>query len=411
MDDLNRAGISHLVAISGQNVAIVAAVLVASLTWWIGRQPATAVAMLLMLLYALFVGASPSVLRAALMANVMLGATLAGRPGSAFGAITLAAAILVAWRPLIVDDVAFQLSFAATLGIILLAERIRAYVEPWMVFTPGAVAAPISESIAITTAASIAVIPIIAASLGRISLVSLPANLLAAPLFLLALGGSLITALVAVVDTGLGRLVGEVASLPLTGLVHLGGFAAALPFASLEITGFGLLETVAAYFVAGGALLVLRQRLPSLSDATQRGRPLQLQPALGLSLLLLVAAALIWYSALQPGSDRLRVTVLDVGQGDAILIETPAGHRILVDGGPGGARITQALGRALPASTRRIDLVVLTHAQDDHVSGLVEVLQRYDVGAVLTGSLPGKTAAYRAWLDELERAGVPVSAA
>ncbi len=144
---------------------------------------------------------------------------------------------------------------------------------------------------------------------------------------------------------------------------------------------------------------------------TQRGRPLQLQPALGLSLLLLVAAALIWYSALQPGSDRLRVTVLDVGQGDAILIETPAGHRILVDGGPGGARITQALGRALPASTRRIDLVVLTHAQDDHVSGLVEVLQRYDVGAVLTGSLPGKTAAYRAWLDELERAGVPVSAA
>ncbi len=93
MDDLNRAGISHLVAISGQNVAIVAAVLVASLTWWIGRQPATAVAMLLMLLYALFVGASPSVLRAALMANVMLGATLAGRPGSAFGAITLAAAI------------------------------------------------------------------------------------------------------------------------------------------------------------------------------------------------------------------------------------------------------------------------------------------------------------------------------
>jgi competence protein ComEC len=404
-DDMNRAGISHLVAISGQNVAIVAGVLVAALTGWIGRRPATAASILLVLLYAVFVGGSPSVLRAAVMAVVMLGATLAGRPGSAFGAITLAAALLVAWRPLIVDDVAFQLSFAATIGIVVAAQRIQDGVQPRLSHLPGPLAAFLAENLAITTAASLAVLPVIAGSFGRFSLVSLPANLLAAPAFVLALGGSFLAAAGGAVSPDLGLLVGEVAYWPLTYLVWLGHFAAGLPFASLELSGFGLPEAVVAYALLGLGWYLLRER-PVREVEESPSRPLR--PALALSAALLVIAAVTWYGALQPGSDHLRLTVLDVGQGDAILIETPAGQRILVDGGPSGARITQALGRALPSSARRIDLMVLTHGQDDHVSGLVEVLQRYEVGAALAGPLPGETAAYQAWRDELARQDVPL---
>jgi len=404
-DDLNRAGISHLVAISGQNVAIVASVLVVSLAWWIGRRPATLVAIVLVLCYAAFVGASPSVLRAALMATVMLGATLAGRPGSAFGAVTLAAAILVAWRPLILDDVSFQLSFAATLGIALAAKRLQDLVQPRLARLPDWLAAFLAENIAITTAASFAVLPIIAGSFGRLSLVSLPANLLAAPAFVLALGGSFFAAIAGMLHDDLGLIFGELAYLPLTYLVHMGRFASDLPFASLEVRGFGMAESLVAYGLMGLAWFYIRER-PVPEVEAVRIRPLR--PAVALSAVVIAAAAAVWYGTLQPAPDRLRVTVLDVGQGDAILIETPAGHRILVDGGPSGARITQALGRALPASVRRIDLAVLTHAQDDHVSGLVEVLRRYEVGATLTGPLPGETAAYRAWLDEIEDQEVPV---
>jgi competence protein ComEC len=402
-DDLNRAGISHLIAISGENVAIVAGVLVASLAWLIGRRPATAAAILLVLLYAVFVGASPSVLRAAVMATLMLGATLSGRPGSALGAVTLAAAVLVAWRPLVVDDVAFQLSFGATLGIILASQRLQRLIEPCLRWLPGPLADLLAENLAITTSASLAVLPIIATSFGRLSLVSLPANLLAAPAFILALAGSLLAALAGVIDPHLGRLAGELAYLPLTYLVRLGRIAAGLPMASLELRGFGLAESIAAYILLGVLWLWLRSR-PAVEVEAPPVRPLR--PALVASGAVVLVAMLVWYSALQPSPDRLRVTVLDVGQGDAILIQTPAGHNILVDGGPSGERIAQALGRALPASERRIDLMVLTHAQDDHVSGLVEVLQRYDVGAALAGPLEGEIASYRAWRAELARTGV-----
>ena len=100
-------------------------------------------------------------------------------------------------------------------------------------------------------------------------------------------------------------------------------------------------------------------------------------------------AVTVWWGAVSPASGHLRVTVLDVGQGDAILIETPDGHRVLVDGGPDGSSLMQALSDTLPSGKRRIDLVVLTHGQDDHVSGLVELTRRYEVMNVLEGPLQG----------------------
>jgi len=405
MDDFNRAGISHLIAISGQNVAIVAAFVVGSLAWLIGRRPATAVAIVFVLVYAVFVGASPSVLRAAVMAVVMLGATLAGRPGSALSSVVLAAGLLVAWRPLIVDDVAFQLSFAATLGIVLAAERLRQLISPRLGGLPGWLAAPLAENVAITSAASLAVLPVIAGSFGRLSLVSLPANLLAAPAFVLALFGSGLAALTGAIDPTLGRLAGELAYLPLTYLVRLGRFAADLPGASVELRSFGLIEAILVYALLSLVWLGLKhKRAPDVESPRTR----RLSPALAAAAILSLLAALVWWGVLSPDTQRLQLTVLDVGQGDAILIETPQGHRILVDGGPSGAGLAQALGRELPPSARRIDLIVLTHAQDDHVTGLVELLQRYNVGAALAGPLEGETGAYRAWRDELSRQDVPL---
>jgi competence protein ComEC len=405
MDDFNRAGISHLIAISGQNVVLVAGFVVAALASLIGRRPATVVAIAVVLLYAVFVGAAPSVLRATVMATVMLGAVLAGRPSAGLPGVVLAAGLLVFARPLLVDDVSFQLSFAATVGIILAAPRVREIILPRLAFLPGWSAAFLAENLAITATASVAVLPVIAGTFGRISIVSLPANLLAAPAFVLVLFGSALTAIAGAMDARLGGIAGQLAYLPLTYLVHLASYASSLPGASWDMTGFGVLETAAVYTVLA-ALYVFLRRLPvSEAEAVSRLRPRPLLAGAGLCA---VAALFVWWGALQPQSHRLTVTVLDIGQGDAILIETPHGNRVLVDGGPSGARLSLALGRALPPFERHIDLIVLTHGQDDHVTGFVELMQRYDVGAAFAGPMEGDTAAYDAWRDALARHDVPL---
>jgi len=120
---------------------------------------------------------------------------------------------------------------------------------------------------------------------------------------------------------------------------------------------------------------------------------------------LALAAGLLWWAALTPSSDRLTVTVMDVGQGDAILVESPAGHRILVDGGPSGRAISEALGRETPFWDKGFDLVVLTHPEEDHLNGLVTVLERYDVEHILASPVESDSEAYEAWREAVEREG------
>ena len=403
------AGISHLIAISGYNVMLVAGAVLGGLAPFIGRPRATWLAMAIVVVYAVFVGASPSVVRATLMALVMLGASLVGRPGNALTGVTLAGALMVLWDPLVVDDVSFQLSFAATLGIVVLATPMREWLLGALYSRlPNAAASALADSLAVTTAASLAVLPIIASTFGRLSLVSLPANVVAGPLFVFALGGSFVTAAVGAMDAGAGRLVGEITYLPLHYLVVLAERSSNLPMAWVSIGGFGFAGAVGVYVaLAVVAKLLGRKKQDVVAPGSL--------PRVGTVPVLAVASILVtgvmWWGALQPDDDRLRVSVLDVGQGDAILVESPAGTRVLIDGGPSGALVTQALGDVLSPAERRIDLMVLTHAQDDHVTGLVEVLERYDVGAVLWNDVPGETGAYDAWVEEVTRQGLPVMVA
>ena len=404
-EEFNDAGISHLIVISGANVMLVAGFVVGALRSVAGRRQAILVAMVVVAAYALFVGGSPPVLRAAVMAIVVLGGVLFGRGEFSRGvasplhshglnALLLAAVVMTLLEPQVVSDVSFQLSFAATLGIVLFAGRFEERFDSLLQSLPEAPARFLSGQLAMTTAASIAVIPIIAIYFGRLSLVSIPANLLAAPLFVLALGGSALTAGAGAVDADFGRAVGEFGHLPMALLVLLADFAASLPLASIAVTGHGILDALAMYGLVAIMLVWLLRRRPRDPEEVT-ARRVRVGWAGVTAMAVVGAAVVVWWGALSPENDRLRVTVLDVGQGDAILIETPEGHTILVDGGPSGSVLMQALGEALPASERDIDLVVLTHAQDDHVSGLVEVLRRYDVAQVHGGAVAGRNGSLR----------------
>ena len=128
---------------------------------------------------------------------------------------------------------------------------------------------------------------------------------------------------------------------------------------------------------------------------------------MGIAIVLTLASVLVWMLILGSPGDRLSVTFLDVGQGDAILIRSPAGHNILVDGGPDGEAITGALGRHLPFWDRHLHLVVLTHPDQDHLAGLVTVLERYDVDQVLAPALTDDSPTVRAWQEAIAERNIP----
>jgi competence protein ComEC len=116
---------------------------------------------------------------------------------------------------------------------------------------------------------------------------------------------------------------------------------------------------------------------------------------------LVVCASLIWLAVLAVPDTKLEVSFLDVGQGDAILIKTPAGQQILIDGGPNPDTVCQQLGKKMPFWDKSLDMVVLTHSHDDHLVGLMGVLQRYKVGQVLESGF-GEGPVYREWLTQIE---------
>ena len=415
-DDLNATGTSHLIAISGHNVSLVAALVIASLAWLIGRRQAAIAALIAIGAYTALTGASPTVVRAAIMGGLFVGATLAGRPTSALPSIALAAALMTGWEPLVVRDVSFQLSFAAIIGLTYLTPSLQTrggdLLRRWGVETSeGGFAAFVLESTAMTTGAVAATLPLIALNFGRVSAVAPISNLLLVPAFPLILGASALTAVAGAVWAPLGQATGWVAWASLTYMVEVARFFAGLPLASFQVSGFGAGHAAASYLALVALGWWLRRRRPegTLALAPERlpTGGLRLRPALALAGGLAVAASLAWWAALGDTGGRLSLSVLDIGQGDALLVETPGGHRVLIDGGPSGQAVTQALGEALPFWERTLDLVVLTHPQEDHLAGLIEVLERYDVRQVLATPADADSAAYREWRELIQREGIP----
>jgi len=123
---------------------------------------------------------------------------------------------------------------------------------------------------------------------------------------------------------------------------------------------------------------------------------------------LAVTALLVWLAVLQLPDGRLHVAFLDVGQGDAILITTPDGRQILVDGGPSPTQLVWALGRRMPFWDRSIDLVILTHPDGDHMTGLIPLFDRYRVERALTGAQTLEAEEARSWREAVDAAGVPI---
>lgn len=407
-EDMEETGTSHLVAVSGQNVVLLAALLIASLAWIIGRRPAAWVALGGIVVYWALVGGQPSVTRGAIMGGLYIVAIALGRRNTAIVAIAIAAAVMTAHNPQIAHDVSFQLSFAATLGLILLASPLGRAFESLASRSPSVTDFPLTRMLidvaTMTLAATAFTLPIIAINFQRVSLVAPAANLFAVPAFAAVAATSAAAAIVGLTLPGGAAFMAWLAWPPAAFMIGVIQLFARFPLASVELRGVHVEHAIVYYSALSGAIWWLTRRQAQRIEVAPPPafpRTRRLLPAGALAVLLALASGLLWLAVSTPDSGRLTVTFLDVGQGDAILIEGPAGHRVLVDGGPSGEAISSALGRQLPFYDRRLDLVVLTHPQQDHLGGLPRVLAAYSVRRVISSPERPDTAAYRAWSDAL----------
>jgi competence protein ComEC len=415
-------GASHVVAISGWNIAIVAAS-VGALGGRLARRRRAVLTVGAIVAYVCFVGPTPSVLRAAAMAGVVLLARESGRAGRATAALGWAAAILLLVDPALIRDAGFQLSTLATAGLIAWATPLGAAIDR---ITGSRLPGWVVESLGVSLAAQAATLPVVLATFGRLALVSPIVNLLVVPAVAPAMAAGAIAlavgllVLLPAVPAGVATIGGLPAWGLLAWIVGCVRAGAALPFASFELSAPA--DTIAALGV-GAALVVvavrpgwLRRmvaRLQRPRDPPQAARPqARAHRSRSATVVLVSVGASVVAVALavtyRPDG-RTTITVLDVGQGDAILVEGPAGGRMLIDGGPDPDRLLVALDERLPPWDRRLDAIVLTHPHEDHVAGLALILERYAVGRVFEPGMRGPGPGYAAWQDRLSHGGPPTS--
>jgi len=374
-DAFRASGLGHLLAASGQNVALLAlfagaAVMAAGG----GLRLRLAVALGLVVLYVPLAGAGPSIVRAGIMGGAGLVAALAGRGATRRNALALAAVGTLALSPRAAGDPGWQLSFAAVIAIAALAPGLRAALVARRV--PRAAA----DAAAMTVAATLGTAPLVAVHFEQVSLVSVPANLAAtaavAPIVWLGtLAG--VAGQLGAAAAPVAQAVNAVAALPLGFVALVADAAARAPGAAVPVA-LGAPAAAAAY-----AVLTLVAASAQLRGAIARAaRSARVRAvAAGAALALVVGAVALRPAPAAPPA-RPTVSFLDVGQGDAVLLQEGA-TAVLVDTGPPGGPIVDALE---DAGVGGLDLLVLTHGEADHLGAAPEVLGRFAVGAVLDGS-------------------------
>jgi len=398
-DAFNRTQTSHIIVISGFNIAIVAGFLSYIGQRILGRNRSLYFALSGIVLYTLFVGADPPVVRAAIMGSLYIIAIHLGRQAQALISLVVAAFLMTLLNPFTPWDLGFQLSFAATLGLILFVPSWQGWLVScldslsWGVLSSGLKV--LGEGIIVTLAAQLWVLPIILHNFRQFSLVSLLSNALIVPAQagVMILGG--VATILGLIVQPLGQVLAWAAWLPLAWTVFVVRRTAGWPWAAVDIGGFSLGLAALSYGVLIAFWMV---RGSSFSGQRSEKPPVKRLPMVAVLGTLTIVALLVWLALFTLPDGRLHVSFLDVGQGDSILMESPSGYQILVDGGPSPAAVTFALGKGLPFWDRSLDLVVLTHPQEDHLAGLIGVLERYRVGLLLdSGEECASEACQRFW--------------
>lgn len=372
-EDFRRAGLSHVMAVSGANILF----LLAPLLWLLkkaGFNPrwSSALAFPSMLFYVFATGMEASVVRAAIMAGITLTGMILWRKADIYCSMAISAIIILINNSFMLYDLGFILSFAATLSLVI-------FYKPIFCRLPVKIPKIIRDTLAGTIAAQIGVIPVIAYCFNTFSIISIFTNLLIVPLtgmitvlgaILVILGNILLPA---------AKLLGILVSIVINTMLFITETMAAIPWAEINIATPSIILVLIYYFT----LLYLRYVHTKL--AKEVARPV-------FAVLLVICGALIMIISIPNNS--LQIHFADVGQGDCAIIRTPSGKNIILDGGGSindekgsyaGERIVVPLLYNL--NMTEIDLMIASHGHMDHIGGLKTVIEKINVKKLIVADI------------------------
>ena len=393
-DAFARTGAAHVIAISGFNMAVLSGVVIGGLRRLRVRPiPAALISIGVIGAYTLLVGANPAVVRAALMSGLLVVGRALRRETYLPASLAFAALTLSALNPLILWDVSFQLSFFATLGLALFAvpfERgFHALLEHVPLSSRRVLDILLTEPLIVSLAALVFTLPLTMLYFGQFSPAALLINALILPVqpALLLLGGA--ATLGSAIVPPIAQALFWLDLLPLSWTIDAVRVFARLPASEVFISP----NLIAAFFIItlGAALIKAAQPRWSLNVTGWVSRRLVVGAALasGVGLILLIGALLF-----SRPDGLLHVWMLDMGGSNAVLIATPRGAHLLIDGGRFPSRLLTALGDHLPFNNRSLDVLFLTQPDEAQFGALPTVLDRYELGIALTTGQPNLNETY-----------------
>lgn len=389
-----NSGVMHILAVSGLHVGLITVILIGVLTALrIPEKPKGVLLSAFLVFYIFLTGSAPSVVRAVVMAIVVFGAKIFERKSDIINSLAFAALMILVLDARQFFMPGFQLSFAAVLSIVLLYPKFYSLVQK---LPERARRNPFVKSLAglasVSLAAGLGTLPFTSFYFGKIPVVGLVANLVVVPMSGLVLASGITTVTCSFIWSALASLYAEVARLSAAILLGSVRFFGNLSFSYVN-SNFTGWDTLAFYAVLAALMNV---------------RWFTMKRLLIVILLAANVGVYAWIFGIIGGPDQLRVTFLDVGQGDAMFLEFPDGKNMLIDGGPqmfngnAGARFLVPFLKAKGIS--RIDAVVLSHPHSDHAGGLPTVLRQFAVGKVIDAGSYAKSSVieeYGRLLDSL----------
>jgi competence protein ComEC len=393
-DAFARSGTAHLLAISGFHVGVVSSLLLVLLRGaGLPRRRAGTLAAGGTWLYVALLGFPDAASRAALILSTLAASRMRGRPPARWGGLASALLVLLVLDPRRIGSPGFQLSFAGAAGLVAWVPALRTGLHrAFGRRLPNAVSSVLASGIA----ATVATLPVVAWHFERISLVGIPATIVASPLVAFALPGALASLVADALHPALGGFLAGGVGVALAALEE-GTRWIALP----EWTSVWVSRSWIVVAACGGAVGIRLSQRPLIRPRVRRA----VGAAFGLT-----ALALWPVVATVQGRDGIELVAIDVGQGDALALRSPAGRWVLVDAGPAvrGDEAGHPVVRMLrDRGVVRLEALIVTHPDLDHIGGLPAVLRAVEVGVVVEPALPTGKEGYVEALVTARTRGVP----
>ena len=432
----NETGTAHLIAPSGFKVTILAGLVSGGTRWLYKKRDekagpllpaekrrgnwrrwlATSLPLLSIGVYTLLSGAGPAAIRAGIMGSMLIIAPRIGRIYNIYTALGFAALLMSMVDPFVLWDAGFQLSFLGTLGIALLSPPL---LRLFYVLDGFPFGHDVAEIIAVTLAAQIATWPITAITFSQISFIAPLANVLVVPFFGVSISLGILLCAGGLLFPQSAILIGWIARPLLLYLKTIIPWCSTLPGAYKDVSNFNVNTITMLAWIYYGLLILMicvlfvrwpeQMRAQTINNApTYFSRRIRLLLQLGAALIIILATGATVLSTQPDG--QLTITFLNVGpgqlsEGESILIHTPDGKTVLIDGGLDGASLAQELTNRLPSWQRSLDAVVLTTPRQDHLIGLQDVITRYQVGEVIDAGMLHPNTSYAVWRRTISERG------